>query len=134
MRSPITNSRGQICGEVIDGIYNTSRDRSKGEIFLKKQNFAGKHFEIPVAIDKAILERLLRANVRKTRMLIINLEKNSFVVEFDNEEFLKEGAEINYDKRNAFGQNVTGFGSQIVYGLEKGKRIYPEKERLERYL
>ena len=80
------------------------------------------------------MERLIRTNVKKTRMLIINLEKSSFVVEFDNETFLREGVEINYDKRNAYGQNYTSFGSQIVYDLRKGNRIYSEKDKLSHYL
>ncbi len=130
----IKNSRGQIIGEVIDRVYNTSRNKSKGEIFVFKQTFGNKFFETPVAIDKAILERLIRTNVKKTRMLIINLEKSSFVVEFDNETFLREGVEINYDKRNAYGQNYTSFGSQIVYDLRKGNRIYSEKDKLSHYL
>ena len=134
MATNITNARGQIIGEVIDGVYNTSRDAKRGEVFIKKQTFGDKFFETPVAIDKSILERLLKTNVKKTRMLIINLEKSSFVVEFDNETFLREGAEINYDKRNALGQNYTMFGSQIVYDLNKGVRTYPGKEKLTRYM
>ena len=130
----IKNSRNQIVGYIENSIYNTSRNKSKGEIFVFKQTFGDKFFEVPVAIDKSILERLIKQNVKKTRMLIINLEKSSFAVEFDNETFLREGVEINYDKRNAYGQNYTSFGSQIVYDLRKGNRIYSEKEKLERYL
>ena len=134
MEHNIFNSRNQIVGYIENSIYNTNRNKSKGEIFVFKQTFGDKFFEVPVAIDKSILERLIKQNVKKTRMLIINLEKSSFVVEFDNETFLKEGAEINYDKRNAYGQNYTSFGSQIVYDLRKGNRIYSEKEKLEKYL
>ena len=56
MQTYITNQRGEQVGYIEKGIYHTQRDKSKGELFNRKQNFAGKHFDIPVAIDKAILE------------------------------------------------------------------------------
>ena len=134
MQFEVKNNRGEIIGEVIDGVYHTQRDKLKSELFIKKQTFGDKFFQVPVAIDKDILERLIKAKVKKTRMLIINLEKRSFVVEFDNETFLREGAEINYDKRNSEGQNYTKFGVQVVWDLNKGTRIVPEKEKITRYM
>ena len=134
MRTEIKNTRNEIVGYIENNTYFTQRDKLKSEIFLRKQTFNDKFFETPVAIDKAILERLLRQKINKTRMLIINLENKSFLVEFDNEEFLREGVEINYDKRNKFGENYTKFSTQIVFDIAKGVRLYPEKEKLTHYI
>jgi hypothetical protein len=134
MKFNIKNTRGQIVGYVQDNIYFTQRDVKRGEIFIKKHFFNNVYMLTPIAIDTDILERLIKAKVSKSRIMIMNLFAHSFVVEFDNEDIMKRGVEINYDKRNVEGQNVTGFGSQIVFDMAWGTKVVPDKDKITRYI
>ena len=126
---PIKNARGQYCGYVDKGIYYTRRDKSKGEMFIKKNWFYGKYIHKPIAIDKWIVELMLKNNVTKSVITILNDGKTRNV-EFDLNKVKEDGKDICYDKRNAEGQNYTGFRKQIVFDVCDGKVLEPYQKKL----
>lgn len=126
---PITNARGQYCGYVDNKIYYTRRDKSKGEIFIKKNWFYGKYIHKPIAIDKSILNMLIRNKIQKIVVTLIGDGKTRNI-EFNSDDINKEGMEICYDKRNVYGQNFTGFSKQIVFDVCDGKVLEPYQKKL----
>jgi len=136
MKRPISNTRGQNVGvyDDITGVYWTQRDAKKGEIFLRKHFFDGKYMEVPIAIDTAILTRLLSVGLKRIDIVIKGHRMYSYVVSFNPRDILSQGVKINYDKRNKDGQNYTGFGEQIVFDAKIGVENKPSQTKLtEKY-
>lgn len=121
MKHKLYNKIGQIIGEYddINKIYVTIRDKRKGEIFFKKNWFNGKYINMPIAIDKGILNTLIKKGCKTIKILILGVKTYSYLISFIPEGILKEGIEINYDKIKQ-GRNYTHFGSQIVFDGNKG--------------
>ena len=95
------------------------RRKDRGEIFIKKNYFKGTFMKIPVAIDIKILDKLLEVNCKLIELLIMGVKDKSYVVQIFPERIAFKGVGINYDRRK-FGQNYSGWGKQIVFGLEWG--------------
>ncbi len=129
------NSRGQNVGIYDDDseIYYTKRFSHKGQVFLKKNVFNGHLKERAIAIDKAILAQLLSTGCKKVVFLIIGIESAPYSVEINALEILERGVVINYDKRNAEGQNRTGFGNQfVISSVTDCRRIDTHQEKLNK--
>ena len=126
---PITNARGQYCGYIDKGVYYTKRDKSKGEVFIKKNWFYGKYIHKPTAIDKSILEMLIRNKIYK---IVVNLIRDGKTrnIEFESNRIMNEGMEICYDKRNVYGQNYTGYSKQVVFDICDGRVLEPCQKKL----
>jgi|TARA_Y100000310_G_scaffold264194_1_gene274765 hypothetical protein len=120
------NSRGQDVGYVENNTYFTMRNMKHGEIFMKKRVFNGKEINNPIAIDLDILEDLYEKEVKNIEVTITGVEKLSFVKRIPVEIVMLKGENILFDKRNKQGQNVTGFGKQVVFsydwGVETGQK------------
>lgn len=114
------NPRGQEVGYVENNIYYTSRSVKRGEIFLRKRVFNGKEIDDAIAIDKPILNDLYTKGVEFIEVTIIGIEKLSFKKYVPVETVILKGEEIKFDKRNEYGQNVTGFGKQVVFSYGWG--------------
>lgn len=134
MQYPITNTRGQGIGYVENNTYFSERSVRKNQIFLRKQYFGKKFMKKATAIDKAIIDRLLKMGVKETIITICGLEEYSFDMKFSLEWIKKNGVVINYDKRGWRGENLTGWGIQIAFDIYDGLRItkHPEQKTLEK--
>jgi len=121
MKHQIYNKLGQIVGEYDDitKIYSTIRDKRKGEIFIKKNWFGGKYIKTPVAIDKAILDTLIKFGCKSIQILILGVSNQSYVVSFNPQWIKDNGRIINYDVIKQ-GRNITHFGTQIVWEMDDG--------------
>ena len=117
--------------DTVSRTYTSVRDKSKGEIFLKKQWFNGKFYQTPVAIDLTILHRLLKMRCERIDLLILHHKERAYMVSFTPEEILSKGTEINYDKITPEGKNITNYNIQIVFDLEQGKPF--EQDTLDNF-
>lgn len=115
-----TNPRGQEVGFVEKNMYKTIRRMDKGEIFLRKRYFNGKLIDNAIAIDMPILEDLYKKGVPLMEATIIGVKKHSFKKYIPIETIMLQGEKICFDKRNKEGQNVSGFGIQIVFSYDWG--------------
>ena len=91
----------------------------KGEIFIKKNWFGGKYIKTPVAIDKAILDTLIKFGCKSIQILILGVSNQSYVVSFNPQWIKDNGRIINYDVIKQ-GRNITHFGTQIVWEMDDG--------------
>jgi len=116
MLRTIYNTRAQEVGfyDTEEKIYHTKRYAERGQIFLRKVMFDGEKKERAIAIDKRILGQLINMGCKKLIFTIIGIEEYAYSVWTTPTRILEVGVEINYDKRNKEGQNVTGFGKQLV--------------------
>ena len=130
MRIPITGPRGLVIGYVHGNTYETVRRKEKGQIFMKKQFFDGKFINVGVAVDKALMNRLSAGKVEKVEFTIIGVERYSFRCWISISDILSKGVTIKYDKRNAQGQNYTGFSEQVVVDLDWCHRIDTQQSKL----
>lgn len=121
MKHPIHNTIRQIVGEYDDytKTYHSVRDKSKGEIFIKKNWFEGKFISLPIAIDKAILDRLIKFKCQTIQILILGVKERSYVVSFSPKWILKNSVEIDYDKSKM----ARRYGVQLVFDASKGVGI-----------
>lgn len=103
----------------ITKIFFTTRDKRKGEIFIKKHWFEGKFIVTPIAIDKRNLKTLLKMGCKYIDVLILGVKRQSYVVRFNPGWILSNGVTINYDLVRQ-GRNITNFGTQVVFDLEGG--------------
>ena len=122
MKHQLYNKVGQAVGEYDDNTktYTSLRSKLKGEIFIKKNWFDGKRIDLPIAIDEAILDRLIKFGCKTINILIIGVRERSYVVSFKPEWILHNSAKINYDKYNKQGKNITHFSDQVVFDASKG--------------
>lgn len=125
MEHPLHNQIGQIVGQYDDytKTYHSIRDKSKGEIFLKKQWFEGKYLSLPIALDAPILQKLIQIGCKTIHILIMGVRERSYMVSFSPEWILENGVEINYDRYNKQGKNITHFSNQLVFDADKGVGI-----------
>lgn len=114
----ILNGRNQVVGyyNQDDNTYHTQRDKSRGELFVKKTEFEGKFIPNGIAIDRDILRRLMAVGCKKINIVIKNDLSYSYSVSITPKEILEHGVKINFDKINSDGVG-TGFGEQYVFSL-----------------
>jgi hypothetical protein len=114
----IFNTRGQIVGYYndVEGSYHTKRDKLKGEMFLRKNNFSGIIKNNAIAIDTDILKRLLAIECKNVFVTIMNDKEYPYTIKITPKEIAEKGVKINFDKVNADGIN-TGFGEQYVFSI-----------------
>lgn len=131
MKYPFTNSRGQVVGEFDynNKVYTSRRSKLKGEIFCKKNWFDGKYIELPISIDKSILDKLIQMGCEQIVIIISGLKEEPYLISVTPHYIVSNGVTINYDKRDKQGKNYTGFGEQIVFEI-KGKEADLEQTRL----
>jgi hypothetical protein len=81
---------------------------------LLKHNFNGRHYELPIAIQKSILNRLREYKIRYVKVLIMGIEKISFWTLTEVEDIYKEGVLMKEDRSNT---NITKWGYQYVWDV-----------------
>ena len=118
--SQYSNARGQEVGYIENGAYVTIRDAKKGEIFLYKRYFNGRLIENPIAIDKGILDRLVKLDIEWMKVFVRGVKEHTFTKFIKLQTIKDRGQLINYDKRNLEGRNITGWGTQLVFSLDWG--------------
>lgn len=91
-----------------------------------KQNFNGRHYKLPIAIQKTILDNLRRLNIKYVKVLISGIERISYWTLTEVEEIYREGALIKEDRSNS---NLTKWGYQYVWDVSD-KRLDLKKEGL----
>ncbi len=117
--TPFYNSRGELVGNILDNeIYYTERDKSKSQIFSKKNYFEGQHIPNGIAIDSDILKKLIQLRITKLRIKIKKLEKDCFYIETHINTFLKKSVMINYDI-----PNKRQYGQQRIASIDSFERI-----------
>ena len=121
----VKNSRGQEVGFIEEGIYYTSRDYNRGQIFRKYGN--------GLAVDKEIIRKLLQMNANELMIRVINFENTDFWAKINVVEFIDLSFKVNFDKRNEYGQNYTGYGEQLVCLMSKFEKIYNFQKRLDEF-
>ena len=121
MKHQLFNSMRQAVGEYddISKVYWTQRNSKRGEIFIKKNWFGGRRLDLPIAIDRVILGRLLNVGCQTIQIMILGVKERSYVVSFSPKWILENSVDINYDKTKQ-GRNITHFGNQIVFDASKG--------------
>ncbi len=117
MKHQLYNKIGQAVGEYDDSTktYISSRDKSKGEIFIKKNWFEGKRLELPIAIDTPILQKLIQMGCKTIQVLIMGVKERSYMVSFSPEWILDNSININYDS-----SKMNKYGNQLVFDASKG--------------
>jgi len=133
MKHQLYNRLGQPVGTFDDvtKVYDSVRSKSKGEIFFKKNWFEGRFIKTPVAIDVAILDKLLKNGCRTIRLLVMGVKTRSYAVSFDINHIVEKGIKINYDRYNKQGKNITHFSNQVVFGLEDGSESEQKRLKLD---
>ena len=116
MKSIMYNSRRQEVGVLDEGIFRCSRNANLGQIFLQKHWFGNRNIKEPIAIDKSIVEQLIKAKCHTVEFTIIGLRKESFRIKINPEKILEIGMPINFDRRKE-GINFTGYSVQLVFDI-----------------
>jgi len=107
-----------VVGRVIGNSYITTRDARRGQIFLIKHNFDGKHMELPVAIQREILREIAKKGIKYVDVVISGIEAKSYITRTKVEDIINEGVLIKEDRGNS---NVTKWGWQYVWDVAKRK-------------
>jgi len=120
------NKRGREVGWVQDGIFHSTRDYNRGQIFKKPK------YKSALAIDRSILKDLVAKQVKLIKILVKNFEPTSFWVQIDVQHFLKNSFEIDF-KRKDQKNNATPYGAQRGCPMKFWTRIYPGQVSLDIY-
>ena len=115
------NPKGQEVGLVENNIYKTARCNHKKEIFRHKKYFNGVYINNAVAIQKSILDDLLRKNVEWVEFTIIGIERISFRKYIKTSLIKNHGVLMCFDKGNS-----TNWGQQYVFSYDWGIDKIPE--------
>jgi len=130
----IYNGKGDYVGYIDKDVYTndlayyTDRDAREGQIFLYKKDFDGVHMNIPVAIDKDILIRLIYGGVKHCIFTIQGIERQSYSVRSSATDIFENAVVINYDKTRP---KRTWYRTQYVFDITRYPRVnMPLKQAL----
>ena len=105
------NPKGQDVGHISGESYITSRDARKGQIYLLKHYFNGKYIELPIGIQRSILDRLRDSKVIKyIDVIILGIEERSYMTRTLIEDIYKEGVLVKEDKGRS--------GDMVLWGYQ----------------
>lgn len=122
MRVKLYNQKEEWVGDYDTGdqTYWTQRDAGAGQLFYKFGN--------AIALDVFILKQILKRGGKWIAIQIVGFEEKSFYAISSVHSFIMYSDEINYDKRNRFGENYTGYGTQRRMPMNNWKRAYTLEE------
>lgn len=113
------NPKGQEVGWVEGRAYKTKRNARDGQIYLIKHSFAGKTFDLPIGIQKSILNRLKEKGVKFIDVLISGIEKYPYWTRTSIEDIYMDGVLIKEDRSNT---NITKWGYQYIWDIKNRRK------------
>ena len=110
-----SNPKGQDVGYVQNEIFYCVRNAHKNEVFKYKKYFNEIYINNAIAIQKNILDSLIKNGIRFIQATIVGIEEHSFRKYIETRIIKERGQLMCFDKNNP-----QGWGWQYIFSYEWG--------------